>query len=207
VKDTGLFGLYLVGEQENMDSALECVAAGIKRLAVRGTVEEAELRRAKTQLKVWAPNQRCNILCSLFKLELHAYFCVCLFLEDLSCPATQRLFLCGRRHWASGVTHLLLVLVSRLRHYHCLQVLTYGRRMPMVESFARIDAVTIDDVAAMAAGFLNVRSSGTERESGRRRGAVAVAALGKIEKLPDFEWIDHLFSKWVRLPDKKESPP
>jgi predicted Zn-dependent peptidase len=52
VKDTGLFGLYLVGEQENMDSALECVAAGIKRLAVRGTVEEAELRRAKTQLKV-----------------------------------------------------------------------------------------------------------------------------------------------------------
>jgi len=59
------------------------------------------------------------------------------------------------------------------------QILTYGRRVPPVETFARIDAVTLNDI----------RSTAQRRFSGK---SVAVAALGKIDKLPDYKWINGL---------------
>jgi processing peptidase subunit beta len=60
-------------------------------------------------------------------------------------------------------------------------VLTYGRRVPAVEVFARIDAVTLVDVTHTAARFAGPNNK------------IALAALGKIEKVPDFAWISGLF--------------
>lgn len=61
------------------------------------------------------------------------------------------------------------------------QVLTYGRRVPAVEVFARIDAVALADVAATAAAF--------------RAAPVAVAALGLVDHLPSYSDIDALMKK------------
>jgi processing peptidase subunit beta len=61
------------------------------------------------------------------------------------------------------------------------QVLTYGRRMPAVEVFARIDAVELKDVMAIAESF--------------RAAPVAVAALGLVDELPSYEDIDALMKK------------
>mmetsp|Transcript_52033 Transcript_52033/g.89353 ORF Transcript_52033/g.89353 Transcript_52033/m.89353 type:complete len:501 (+) Transcript_52033:85-1587(+) len=160
-KDTGLFGIYLIGEEETMPAALEVVAQNVKRLATPGAVSEAELNRAKTQLKA-----------SLMQ-QLNTFSFVA---EDI-----------GR------------------------QVLTYGRRMPPVETFARIDAVTLADVTDTSNRF--VKDSATESNSSsnsstgavcsegggsslrRQQGSLALAALGKIGKLPDYAWVDGLFVK------------
>jgi processing peptidase subunit beta len=126
-KDTGLFGVYLVGDQETMPAALEVVAANVRRLSGPGAVDAAELARAKTLLKA-----------SLMQ-QLNTFAFVA---EDI-----------GR------------------------QVLTFGRRVPAVEVFARIDAVQLGDVTRAAARFT---------------GPVAFAALGKIDQLPSFDWVQAL---------------
>jgi processing peptidase subunit beta len=128
-KDTGLFGIYLIGDQETMPKALEAVAANVQRFGEPGAVGADELARAKTQLKA-----------SLMQ-QLSTFSFVA---EDI-----------GR------------------------QILTYGRRVPPVETFARIDAVTLDDIRAAA----------QRRFQGK---SVAVAALGAIDQLPDYEWINGL---------------
>ena len=132
-KDTGLFGIYLIGDQSTMPGALEAVAANVHRLAAPGALGAEELARAKTQLKASLMQQ----------LGTFAFVA-----EDI-----------GR------------------------QVLTYGRRMPTVEVFARIDAVTLEDVAATAASFVG---------AGR---PVAVAAIGTIDRVPSYDWINGLFAK------------
>ena len=58
------------------------------------------------------------------------------------------------------------------------QVLIFGRRVPALEVFARIDAVTLEDLTRTAARFENNK--------------VAVAALGKIDQLPSYEWVSNL---------------
>ena len=58
------------------------------------------------------------------------------------------------------------------------QVLTFGRRVPALEVFARIDAVGLVDVTRAAARFV-----------GR---PVAFAALGKIDQLPALDWVQAL---------------
>jgi len=55
------------------------------------------------------------------------------------------------------------------------QLLTYGRRIPHAEMFARIDAVTSDAVKAAGRRFI------TDRD-------VAVAAMGPTQFLPDYNW-------------------
>jgi mitochondrial-processing peptidase subunit beta len=56
------------------------------------------------------------------------------------------------------------------------QMLTYGRRMSNAELFARIDALTVDDVKKTANKFINDEDH-------------ALAAIGPIFELPDYNWI------------------
>jgi len=56
------------------------------------------------------------------------------------------------------------------------QMLTYGRRMSSAEVFARIDALTTDDVKATANKIINDEDH-------------AMAALGPIFELPDYNWM------------------
>ncbi|KAK2983698.1 hypothetical protein RJ640_002095 [Escallonia rubra] len=55
------------------------------------------------------------------------------------------------------------------------QLLTYGRRIPFAELFARIDAVDASTVKRVANRFIFDRD-------------VAIAALGPIQSLPDYNW-------------------
>lgn len=56
------------------------------------------------------------------------------------------------------------------------QVLTYGRRMSSAETFARIDAITTDDIKRTANKVINDEDH-------------ALAAIGPIFELPDYNWI------------------
>lgn len=56
------------------------------------------------------------------------------------------------------------------------QMLTYGRRISNAELFARIDALTVDDVKKTANKFINDEDH-------------ALAAIGPIYELPDYNWI------------------
>jgi len=56
------------------------------------------------------------------------------------------------------------------------QILTYGRRMPNAEMFARLDAITTEDIKATANLFINDEEH-------------ALAAIGPIQHLPDYAWI------------------
>ncbi|MQL75522.1 hypothetical protein Taro_007909 [Colocasia esculenta] len=55
------------------------------------------------------------------------------------------------------------------------QMLTYGRRLPFAELFARIDAVDASTVKRVANRFIFDQD-------------VAIAAMGPIQKLPDYNW-------------------
>lgn len=55
------------------------------------------------------------------------------------------------------------------------QLLAYGRRVPLPELFARIDAVTADSVKQAAARFVSDKD-------------IVVAAMGPTQFLPDLEW-------------------
>ena len=56
------------------------------------------------------------------------------------------------------------------------QMLTYGRRMSSAEVFARIDAITTEDVKKTANKVINDEDH-------------ALAAIGPIFELPDYNWI------------------
>jgi len=56
------------------------------------------------------------------------------------------------------------------------QMLTHGRRMSNAEVFARIDAITTDDIKATANKFINDEDH-------------ALSAIGPIFELPDYNWI------------------
>jgi len=64
------------------------------------------------------------------------------------------------------------------------QLLTYGRRMTSAEIFSRIDAVTVSDIRATAAKFINDQDH-------------ALAAVGGIHELPDYNWVRN-HSYWLR---------
>ncbi|KAL0546707.1 hypothetical protein IC582_016619 [Cucumis melo] len=55
------------------------------------------------------------------------------------------------------------------------QLLTYGRRIPFAELFARIDAVDASTIKRVANRFIYDRD-------------IAIAALGPIQGLPDYNW-------------------
>jgi processing peptidase subunit beta len=57
-----------------------------------------------------------------------------------------------------------------------LQFLAQGRRMTTAEVFARIDALTVDDIKATANKFINDEDP-------------AVAGVGAIFELPDYLWV------------------
>ena len=65
------------------------------------------------------------------------------------------------------------------------QMLTYGRRMSSAELFARIDAITTQDVKTTANKFINDEDH-------------ALAAIGPIYELPDYNWIRRR-SYWHRF--------
>jgi processing peptidase subunit beta len=64
------------------------------------------------------------------------------------------------------------------------QLLTYNRRMPLAETFARIDAVTAESMRSIANKYL------CDRE-------LAVASLGPIASLPDLLWMRRR-TYWLR---------
>ncbi|GAB2216112.1 hypothetical protein Droror1_Dr00023880 [Drosera rotundifolia] len=55
------------------------------------------------------------------------------------------------------------------------QLLTYGRRIPFSELFARIDAVDVSTLKRVANRFIHDRD-------------IAIAATGPIQSLPDYNW-------------------
>ncbi|GLJ05271.1 hypothetical protein SUGI_0015070 [Cryptomeria japonica] len=55
------------------------------------------------------------------------------------------------------------------------QLLTYGRRIPLAELFARIDAIDVDTVKRVANQFMSDRD-------------VAISGIGPIQRLPDLSW-------------------
>jgi mitochondrial-processing peptidase subunit beta len=64
------------------------------------------------------------------------------------------------------------------------QMLNYGRRMTPAEIFCRIDAITAADIKATAAKVINDQDH-------------ALAAVGGIHELPDYNWIRG-HSYWLR---------
>ncbi|KAL7249004.1 hypothetical protein ACSBR1_011216 [Camellia fascicularis] len=64
------------------------------------------------------------------------------------------------------------------------QLLTYGRRIPFVELFARIDAVDASTVKRVANRFIFDQD-------------VAIAAMGPIQGLPYYNWFRHR-TYWLR---------
>ncbi|KAJ8640424.1 hypothetical protein MRB53_017118 [Persea americana] len=64
------------------------------------------------------------------------------------------------------------------------QLLTYGRRIPFAELFARIDAVDASTVKRVANRFI------FDRE-------IAIAAMGPIQSLPDYNWFRRR-TYWLR---------
>lgn len=64
------------------------------------------------------------------------------------------------------------------------QMLTYGRRMTPAEIFSRIDAISAADIKATGAKFINDQDH-------------ALAAVGGIHELPDYNWIRR-HSYWLR---------
>lgn len=55
------------------------------------------------------------------------------------------------------------------------QLLTYGRRIPATELFARVDAVDASTIKRVANRFIFDQD-------------VAISALGPIQTLPDYNW-------------------
>lgn len=123
-KDTGLFGVYLVAEDNKLDDVMWYTLDNLVRLC--HNISDQEVERAKTQLKA-------NMLMQVDSLSNVA--------EDI-----------GR------------------------QMLTYGRRMSNAEMFARIDALTTDDIKKTANKIINDEDH-------------ALAAIGPIFELPDYNWI------------------
>ena len=64
------------------------------------------------------------------------------------------------------------------------QIQTIGRVMPLTEMVARVAALTMDDVKAAADGVVNDQDH-------------ALAAIGGIHELPDYNWI-HSHSYMLR---------
>jgi len=64
------------------------------------------------------------------------------------------------------------------------QMLTYGRRVPLAELFARIDAVDADTVKRVASRFI------CDKE-------LALAAIGPLQELRDYNWFGRR-TYWLR---------
>lgn len=64
------------------------------------------------------------------------------------------------------------------------QMLTYGRRLPLAELFARIDAVDADTVKRVASRFIYDKE-------------LAIAAMGPIQELRDYTWFRRR-TYWLR---------
>ena len=64
------------------------------------------------------------------------------------------------------------------------QQLVYGRRIPKAEMFARIDAVDVDTIKAVADKFIYDQD-------------IAIAAMGDTQNLPDYTWFRRR-TYWLR---------
>jgi mitochondrial-processing peptidase subunit beta len=122
--DTGLFGVYCVGEAPELDDIAYVVMNELTRLCFN--VDDSHLANAKEALKT-------TLLVQL----------------DSTTAVAEEI---GR------------------------QLLVYGRRIPMAEWFARIDAVDVDAVKRVANKYLYDRE-------------VAITAMGPVYSLPDYNWI------------------
>lgn len=163
-QDTGLFGVYAVGEATNLNDLMYYTLQNMVNL-VHYTSEE-DVERARTQLK------------STLLMQLDGSSAVC---DEI-----------GRQvhyHYAAergDTKHTCLPFYLSLTPLYCLpsvshplcptQLLIYGRRLTPAELFARIDAVDAAAVKGAADIFINDKD-------------VALAALGPIHELPDYNWL------------------
>lgn len=122
--DTGLFGIYAVGEAPDLDDIAHAFLGELVRNCFK--VDEQQLENAKTALKT-------SLLAQL----------------DGPTAIAEEI---GR------------------------QLLVYGRRIPMSEWFARIDAVDVDAIRRISNKYI------FDRE-------IAVTAMGPIASLPDYLWL------------------
>lgn len=122
--DTGLFGVYVVGEPHELDDVAWPVLAELTRLSRK--VDSQQLANAKQALKT-------------------------MLLAQLDGPTA------------------IAEEIGR-------QMLVYGRRVPMCEWFARIDAVDEDAIRRVVTNYIYDRE-------------LAVTAMGPIHSLPDYNWI------------------
>ncbi|KAM7280788.1 hypothetical protein ACFE04_007922 [Oxalis oulophora] len=162
-KDTGLFGVYAVAKPENLDDVAWAIMHEITKLVYR--VSEADVIRARNQLKS--------------SLLLHI---------DGTSPVAEDI---GRQSQLSQTfvkeerccCRLIDPFVEFLHHHYShtaysfdiVPLLTYGRRIPFAELFARIDAVDASTIKSVANKFLYDKD-------------IAIAAMGPIQGLPDYNW-------------------
>lgn len=122
--DTGMFGVYVTSDPEELDDVAYVVMQEFVRLSQN--IDEVHLENAKKALKT-------TLLAQL----------------DSTTAIAEEI---GR------------------------QMLVYGRRIPMTEWFARIDAVDEDAIKRVANKYLYDRE-------------LAVTARGPIHSLPDYNWL------------------
>ncbi|PPS12762.1 hypothetical protein GOBAR_AA07866 [Gossypium barbadense] len=148
-KDTGLFGVYAVAKPDCLDDLAYAIMYETTKLAYR--VSEADVIRARNQLKS--------------SLMLHI---------DGTSPVAEDI---GRQLWQNTLCTLFITYFEYLFAFGLpsLQLLTYGRRIPFAELFARIDAVDPSTVKRVANRFIYDRD-------------IAIAAMGPIQGLRDYNW-------------------
>lgn len=152
-QDTGLFGVYAVGEATNLNDLMYYTLQNMVNL-VHYTSEE-DVERARTQLK------------STLLMQLDGSSAVC---DEIGRQVHYH-YAAERRHKAR-----LLAFLPFSHPPSPTQLLIYGRRLTPAELFARIDAVDAAAVKGAADIFINDKD-------------VALAALGPIHELPDYNWL------------------
>ncbi|TXG57917.1 hypothetical protein EZV62_015746 [Acer yangbiense] len=199
-KDTGLFGVYAVAKPDCVDDLAYAIMYETTKLAYR--VSEADVTRARNQVVTCVPTFLGIVPLPVPEIRIVAvkvntncnklyYGCLCSMIQSASSSV-------GRADWLLPIldkvrsssddglnvagggslkSSLLLHIdgTSPVAEDIGRQLLTYGRRIPFAELFARIDAVDASTIKRVANRFIYDRD-------------IVIAAMGPIQGLPDYNW-------------------
>ncbi|XWS30182.1 hypothetical protein CRYUN_Cryun24cG0095500 [Craigia yunnanensis] len=177
-KDTGLFGVYAVAKPDCLDDLAYAIMYETTKLAYR--VSEADVICARNQV---VENDAIFSSCLIDTNFDILTFCIVLRTSS-SVPMVKNQL--PRSFWHSTLityaesdapSSLMLHIdgTSPVAEDIGRQLLTYGRRIPFAELFARIDAVDPSTIRRVANRFISDRD-------------IAIAAMGPIQHLPDYNW-------------------
>ncbi|KAJ6371251.1 hypothetical protein OIU77_001702 [Salix suchowensis] len=157
-KDTGLFGVYAVAKPDCLDDLAWAIMHETSKLCYR--VSEADVMRA------------CNQMAG-YNETLYSRF----FVSQSLRPCTKGFVEFNQLFRVNLKSSLLLHVdgTSPVAEDIGRQLLTYGRRIPFAELFARIDAVDSSTIKRVANRFIHDQD-------------IAIAAMGPIRGLPDYNW-------------------